>query len=215
MDILAKKSNFVKMTFMTTSTTNISIAPDNLSDTDISLEDFLRLYPESESGYKFEWNNGKIEQTKAMDQTQSILLSTILSRLFITTELFKKGGEFVSETHMKTSERQLRKPDLAIYLAEQKVKIAEGKNVVAPWVGEVISESDNINKVLAKLHEYFKAGVKVVWHIFPTLEEVHVYTSPDDITICRGKKVCSGQPVLADFEIAAADIFVYKTAYQK
>jgi len=200
---------------MTTSTTNTSIVPHNRSDSTISLANFLEIYPKSEDGYKLEWNNGKIEKTKAMDQTQSILLATILSRLFTNTELFKQGGEFVAETDMKTSKKQLRRPDLAIYLPEQKIKVAKGKNVVAPWVGEVISNNDNINKVLAKLQEYFKAGVRVVWHIFPTLDEVHVYTSPDDVTICRGEKICSGQPVLEDLDISSAAIFAYKTAYSK
>ncbi|MEM6322026.1 MAG: Uma2 family endonuclease, partial [Bacteroidota bacterium] len=155
------------------------------------------------------WNNGKIEKTSSMNQTQ-ISIFKILSRLFNGTELYQQGGIFISETDMRTGEHQLRRPDLAIYSKEQEEKMINGENQVAPWVGEVISPTDNINRVQRKMHEYFVAGVKVVWHIFPDFEEVYVYTAPNQVTICDGERICNGQPALEDFEISAADIFAYK-----
>ena len=109
---------------------------------------------------------------------------------------------------MRTSETQLRKPDLAIFLSSQISKLKKESTEIAPWVAEVISESDNINRVNLKVDEYFNAGVQVVWHIFPASKQVYVFTAADKVTICRGKTVCSGLPAISDFEITAEDLFV-------
>ena len=68
----------------------------------------------------------------------------------------------------------------------------KGQNQIPQCVAEVISESDNINRVEGKLDEYFSAGVKIVWHIFPVSKKVYVYTAPDKVTICMDKTICSG-----------------------
>lgn len=80
-------------------------------------------------------------------------------------------------------------------------------------MGEIISSNDKANKINKKIDEYFQAGMQVVWNIYPESNQVHVYTSPEDSTICRGKTICSGQPALHDFEISAEDLFAYKTKY--
>lgn len=172
----------------------------------ISKEEFLRRYSDKEDGYKYEWNGGLVEKTRAMNQRQSILHG-ILNLIFIKTQMFKQGGMFFAESEMDTTASQMRKPDLAIYSGEQVRQIKNGKKQVALWVGEVISPTDNADKINEKLDEYFLAGVRVVWHIFPAAKKVDVYTSPDNVTICRGKTICSGAPALPDFEIAAQDLF--------
>lgn len=186
--------------------------PENVTDTDISLGDFLRLYADVEDGYKYEYNNGKIEKTKSIDQAQGFI-QKILSKLFYQTKVSREDGSFLAETDMKTSKKQLRRPDLSIYLGSQQAKIANGESQVAPWVGEIISPSDKADLINNKLIEYFNAGVKVVWYIFPASNQVYVYTSLDDVTICRGKTICSSQPVLPDFTISAQELFAYKTMY--
>lgn len=176
------------------------------ASTKISLEDFLRNYSDMEDGYKYEWNNGIIEKTNAMDQTQ-FSIQDALFRKFIHTETFKKGGLLTSEGDMRTLKKQLRRPDLAIYTGEQLAKMKKKENQIAPWVGEVISENDQINPVKNKVKEYFKAGVKVVWLIFPKFKEVEVYTSPVDVKICRGKTKISAAPAIPDFELTVNELF--------
>lgn len=199
---------------MSTISKDIAITPQNVSDSYISLDDFLRLYSDMEDGFKYEWNNGKIEKTTKMNRTQLSILK-ILMNLFYQTKTQKEGGLFVPEGDMYTSKTQYRIPDLAIYYESQESDLINDKNQVAPWVGEVISPTDNINRVNKKVHEYFTAGVKVVWNIFPSLDEVYVYTAPDEVTICRGKKICSAKPALDDFEISAESIFAYKKQLKK
>lgn len=172
----------------------------------ISLKEFLLNYSDKEDGYKYEWKDGIIEKSTPMNQEQTVLLSILLP-LFIKTKIFKEGGIISSETDMKTSETQLKRPDIAIYSGEQIQFMKTGENQVAAWVAEVISENDNINKVEAKKDEYFEAGVKVVWHIFPESQKVYVYTAPDKVKICSGATICSSKPALPDFEISAEVLF--------
>lgn len=199
---------------MSTIPKELSTLPHTDSDSYTSLEDFLRLYSDMEDGFKYEWNNGKIEKTNKMNQVQISILN-ILMRLFTKTESYKLGGTFAPEMDMQTSQTQFRRPDLAIYSAIQEKKMINGENQIAFWVGEIISPTDNINRVNKKVHEYFAAGVQVVWHIFPELDEVYVYTAPDEVTICREKRICSAKPALEDFEISAESIFSYKKHLKK
>jgi hypothetical protein len=48
----------------------------------------------------------------------------------------------------------------------------------------------------------------VVWHIFPESKQVYVYTSPENVTICRGTEVCSTAPTLPDLQIEAEQLFL-------
>lgn len=192
---------------MTASTAQIEAnAPSTVEMDKISLEQFLEEYSDKEDGYKYEWNDGKIEKTHAMNQTQQLIFRNLL-QLFVKTSVFKNRGILTSEVSMKTSEKQLRKPDLAIFSNEQVLSFDDNNSTVAAWVAEVISDNDNINTVELKLKEYFDAGVQVVWHIFPNLKRVYVYTSTTEVKICMGKTICSGSPAIEDFNIAAQDIF--------
>jgi Uma2 family endonuclease len=172
----------------------------------ISLKEFLRDYSDKEDGFKYELNNGLIEKTSKMNQFQSKLFF-ILNRLFFNTIAFKNGGGLISESDMRTVGSQLRRPDIAYYSGEQIKLMTPSSNQVAPWLAEVISPTDNADKINEKLKEYFDAGVQVVWHIYPASAQVYVYTALDEVTICLGNKICSGAPALPDLEISAAKLF--------
>ncbi|MEM9888564.1 MAG: Uma2 family endonuclease [Bacteroidota bacterium] len=172
----------------------------------VSLESFLADYSEVEDGMKYEWNDGVIEITESMNQEQ-LKIQDILLRLFVQTKFFKLGHTFTAETDMFTSVKQLRRPDLAIYTKEQIEAAAEGENQIALWVAEIISNSDNLKRTDLKIDEYFDAGVQVVWQIMPFSKKVYVFTSPEDLKVCRGETICSAAPALDDFEIKAADLF--------
>jgi Uma2 family endonuclease len=173
----------------------------------VSKERFLREYTNREDGYKYEWNDGVIEKYAGMNQEQSKFYYLLLG-LFLNTAAAKIGGMLIAETDMGTSTEQIRRPDIAYYTKEQLPMMWSGQNQVAPWVIEVISTNDYANKINKKLDEYFLAGVQVVWHIYPESKQVHVFTSPEQVSICRGNAVCSAAPALADLEVSAEELFV-------
>lgn len=172
----------------------------------VSKARFLREYADREDGYKYEWNDGVIEKYQGMNQQQAEIYFLLMA-YFQKTEASKTGGGLITETDMLTTSSQLRRPDISFYTGEQRRLMKLGENQIAPWVAEVISPSDNANKINSKLDEYFLAGVQVVWHIFPESKQVYVYTSPESVTICRGQTVCSAAPALPDLVISAEVLF--------
>ncbi len=194
---------------MSTAKAQVKTFKDTDSDvqsTLISLESFLAQFYNMEDGYKYEWNHGAVEKTKTMNQEQTTIY-LLLSRLFCKTKAFEQMGGLTAETDIMTSKDQLRRPDIAFFSGVQINKMKKGKNQLPKWVAEIISETDNINRVEKKLDEYFAAGIKVVWHIYPSAQKVYVYTAPDQVTICMGDTICSGAPVLPDFQVSAKTLF--------
>lgn len=167
-------------------------------------ETFLKKYQKGWNGFKYEWNNGIIEKTSAMKQNELYIVKN-LSKIFLTTQAAIEGGWLSSEIEVWTTNVQWRKPDLAFFTEAQ--IMSRTNNNIPPFVIEVISTFDPINIVTNKVIEYFKAGVEVVWHIFPEQQMVYIFTSPKLITVCEGDDICSAAPALPDFQIAAKDIF--------
>jgi Uma2 family endonuclease len=140
-----------------------------------------------------------------MKQLEVFILKA-LSRLFILTSVHRKGDELMTEVDTMTSEEQLRRPDMAYYTKSQIIGMTKGVNQVPAFVIEIISPSDNQNKILEKNQEYFSAGVQVIWLIMPNLKQVHIFTSPKNVQICTDDDICSAKPVLDDFEISVNDL---------
>ena len=101
----------------------------------------------------------------------------------------------------------MRRPDIAYFTLDQELSMDEGEDEVPPFAIEVISGNDKANKVEEKTVEYFKAGVKVLWLIYPDNQTVQVYTSLKQAQICTDDDICSAKPVLDDFEISVREIF--------
>lgn len=173
----------------------------------VSKARFLREYADREDGYKYEWNNGAVEKTQAMNQQQAEIYFILLT-YFQKGAAAEAGGGLITETDMYTSTVQLRRPDIAFYSGEQRKWMKKGENQIPAWVVEIISSNDQVNLINQKLDEYFQAGVQVVWHIFPESQQVYVYTSPEQVTICRGKTICSAAPALEDLEVSAEELFM-------
>lgn len=161
---------------------------------------------EPNDGYKYEWNDGELIKFTGMNKKQ-VYIYEVLNRLFCQKSYWETGT-LVAEYDVELSGIQMRRPDIAYLTKEQVAQTRNGIDEVPEFVIEIISDNDNINKVETKIGEYFKAGVQVVWLIFPDSQSVHVYTSRQTVKICLEKDICSASPVLPDFEISVADIFV-------
>jgi Uma2 family endonuclease len=160
---------------------------------------------EPNDGYKYEWNDGDLIKFSGMNNKQ-VKIFTILNKLFIEKGYWK-NGTFVAGYDVQLSGIQMRRPDIA-YLTKAQIDEADrGEDPIPEFVVEIISENDNINKVIAKIGEYYKAGVKIVWLIFPEEKEVHVYSSRREVKICIENDICSANPVLPEFEIGVDQLF--------
>jgi Uma2 family endonuclease len=171
----------------------------------ISFEAFYKKYANRVNGFKYEWNNGKIEKTYAMKQEELYIVENLTD--FFYTIKPKIGGILTTEVETWTSKTKWRRPDLAYFSKAQILEAITQKNFIPSFVIEVISKNDDINDIQDKILEYFAADVKVVWLVFPKQKLVHVYTSLLDVKICEGTMICSATSAVPYFELSVNDIF--------
>ena len=72
---------------------------------------------------------------------------------------------------------------------------------------EVLSESNTPKEMERKLHEYFAAGVRLVWYVDPEKRIVEVFTRPDQSTRLTEKDTLDGGDVLPGFQLSVASLF--------
>ena len=173
----------------------------------ISWATFEKKYLSKEDKYKYEWVKGYVEKTERTMNQYQIKIATILVKFFFKLEYEGKvSGTLMPETDTFFLPDVHRRPDIAYWTENQLGKMDEKGNQVPKFVIEVISKTDNINKVHEKMNNYWEAGVEVIWHIFPELKMVHVYKNKE-MKMLVGEQICSASPVLPPFEISVNTIF--------
>lgn len=80
-------------------------------------------------------------------------------------------------------------------------------DVVPNAAAEVVSPSNTANEIEDKIVEYFAAGVQLVWVIYPLLQRVYVYRSPNEATILEFADELDGGDVLPGFKVKIAELF--------
>jgi Uma2 family endonuclease len=80
-------------------------------------------------------------------------------------------------------------------------------DVVPDLAIEVTSPNDLADLQQQKIIEYFRAGVRLVWAIFPEQRIIHVYEAPDDIRVVTEAGVLDGGTVLPGFQLPLDRLF--------
>lgn len=103
----------------------------------------------------------------------------------------------------------VRAPDWSLIWREQ----AEARRS-GPWIEggpnlavEVVSPDDIWSEVQDKVDEYLAAGTQVVWVLTPHRHTIHVFRPDAPVTVLRVGDILTGEPVLAGFKVAVADVF--------
>ena len=63
-----------------------------------------------------------------------------------------------------------------------------------------------VEKLVEKMNDYWAAGVKVIWQIYPGNKQIHVYHGKQ-MTVCTGDDLCSAEPVVEGFVLAVREVF--------
>jgi Uma2 family endonuclease len=72
---------------------------------------------------------------------------------------------------------------------------------------EVVSPGDLLEELLDKLDEYFRAGVSLVWVIFPRLRLAYIYDSLTRVRILTREDHLEGGNVLPGFKLPLVELF--------
>jgi Uma2 family endonuclease len=162
----------------------------------------------------FEIIDGKRVALKPM----SILASRVSSNILGHLRYYLHGnpvGEALMETlfHLPLPVDRNRRPDVA-FVSAQTIAAAPPQlgsenawSVLPELMVEVVSPSDLAEEVMERIGEYFAAGTRLMWVIYPTQRLVYVYESPHQIRVLSDAGELDGGAVLPGFRIPVASLF--------
>ena len=105
------------------------------------------------------------------------------------------------ELRSQTGPTRYRLPDVCVLLAAPKTKYLLDAAFLAI---EILSEDDRMSKMIEKLEEYDRKGIRNIWLIDPRLRKVAVYSS-GVLNEVRGRRIATSCEPL--FELSGDEIF--------
>ena len=130
-------------------------------------------------------------------------------------ETFVRGhpiGRITVESGLQTEfdPDTVRGPDVAFWNFERLPadKVPEVyPDIAADFCVDVLSPSTTRAGIQAKVREYLKRGVRMVWVVDPEDRNVTVYRRPDEGRVFWDTAALSGEDVLPDFSCPVAELF--------
>jgi Uma2 family endonuclease len=107
--------------------------------------------------------------------------------------------------------KKVRRSDVSFirhdrYSLEQLIQ--DGYLTIPPDLAvEVVSPNDYAREVEEKVEEYLRAGVRLVWVVYPEIHTVQVYRADGTTARFRSQDELSGEDVLPGFRYRVGDLF--------
>jgi Uma2 family endonuclease len=122
------------------------------------------------------------------------------------------GTVFDSSTGFKLSNGATRAPDAAWVHNERLSKLSPEQYekflpLCPEFAIELLSPSDRLISIQAKMEEYIANGTELGWLIDPPAKTVYVYTPDNDPDILKNVDSISADPMLPDFVMDLSKIW--------
>jgi Uma2 family endonuclease len=133
-----------------------------------------------------------------------------LSTFGIARDLGEACGEVMFD--LPSPINRSRRPDAAFipysrWRKNSPIPSTRGWDVIPDLCVEVVSPTDFADELMDKIGEYFAAGVRLVWVVYPRHQVLHVYESPTGVRGLGRADTLDGGPVLPGFTLKLADLF--------
>jgi Uma2 family endonuclease len=174
----------------------------------MSLEEFQNWKPEEESGIKYEWNDGTLEATDKLKFSELKMIDRLQNK-FYQTDAFKNGDRLLAEVECYfPAINKIRIPDLC-YLEKYQIDncMKSDTSQIPKFVIEIISKNNSGIEIAKKNNDYINSGVRIIWNVYPELEEVMVYYSHKEIFKRQNGDVCDTNGLITGFNISVREIF--------
>ena len=136
-----------------------------------------------------------------------------LGRIADDNESGEIVGEMLFRLPLKQDAHRNRRPDVA-YVSFDRWPLGRPKairdnawDVVPDLAVEVISPYDLAEASLHKILEYFQAGVRLVWVVYPEERQVYIYDSPTQIRVLTTDDTLDGGTILPGFQLRLDRLF--------
>ncbi len=182
------------------------------SKTLLTSDDFLRLSAASKGKKKLELIRGELVEMPLSGGRHGCVSSRIDRRLGTFVEQHDLGEVFAAETGFWISHNPdtVRAPD-ASFVAKGRLPAGEppiGYLDLAPDLAvEVVSPGDTAGEVQAKVEDWLRAGVRLVWVFYPDTRSVVGYQGLDDVRLLWELDELFGWQVLPGFRCRVRELF--------
>jgi Uma2 family endonuclease len=121
------------------------------------------------------------------------------------------GSLFLAETGFRLARNPdtVRAPDIS-YVGPDRLHLARVRSFpeLAPdFVVEVVSPNDTASEVQEKAEEWLRAGVRLVWVMFPATRSAMTYLADGTVQLLHADDTITGDPVLPGFACRLGDLF--------
>ena len=148
---------------------------------------------------------------KAMGYTESILAAFLIEMLNAFVRPRNLGFVSAPDGTMRLFPGLVRIPDVAFAgwdrLPGGRLPTAPIPPIAPDLAVEVLSQSNTPCEMARKRHDYFTAGVRLVWLADPRARTVDVYTSESQFTRLTDADVLDGGDALPGFRLPVRDWF--------
>ena len=183
----------------------------------ITTEEFSSPTPESSEVRFYEVVGGQIVEKPAMGAVESLLASLLWRWMAPHVDENQLGASCARPCFCWTPpSSSSRRPDLAFVSTQRwplrrRVPRTETWEVVPDLAVEVVSLTNGAEQVASKIEEYFRAGVRQVWVVYPGISKVYLYDTPTSVRILQVGDDLDGGSVLPGFRLALEDLFLQGT----
>ena len=178
---------------------------------DISDEQFFQLCIRN-SDTKFERNpNGEIIIMPPTGGETGRRNAKLITQFTIWNEQTKLGEVFDSSTGYTLPNKANRSPDVSWIKQERWDSLTPQQrekfiSLAPDFALELVSPSDSLVNVRAKMREYLDNGVKLGWLINPKAKQIEIYRLGQDVELLNSPRSILGEDVLPGFILDLTDI---------
>lgn len=151
---------------------------------------------------------------KVMGMRESIIAGRICHFFWNFLEENDRGIAFAADGPIRLRLGRIRMPDAGVIAWKRfpNRQLPEGPiwDVIPDLAVEVISKGNTAEEMELKLTEYFEAGVRLVWYVYPSTQSVAVYSSPTSKNVFGKDDILDGGKVLPGFALPVAALFIKK-----
>jgi len=175
-------------------------------------EQFPELLPDH-----FEIIDGRIVETPYMSNYAVVVanrLNRAVDRYLEKLDLGETGVELLYHIPQPEDEGRNRRPDWSFVSFGRWPKDrpfsyrGRARDVVPDIVAEVVSPTDFADELLAKVREYLRGGVRLVWVVYPLAQEVHAYwPGTNQIRAYTVADELDAGEILPGFQATVANLF--------
>jgi len=157
--------------------------------------------------------NGRLVELPPMSGYAGWIASRLDQRMGSFAEEHALGTVVTETMFVLDPEQDLRRrPDVAFVSVErwsldQELPLDGDWAVVPDLAVEVVSPSDLLEAVVAKMCEYFRLGVRQVWVVLPGQRQVYVYDAPTRVRILSEADELEAGSLVPGFRLQVATLF--------